>query len=256
MYHFFIETSQLNGKNARILGEDVNHIVNVLRMKIGDKLLVNAGEDWEYLCTIKSIEKEEIILEVEEEHQGARELNVDITLYQGIPKSDKMELIIQKAVELGVKRIVPVMSKRVIVKLDEKKEKNKLERWQSISKASAKQSKRNIIPKIENVLSFKEAILECKDFEKKLIAYELSDDMKKTKEILNSIRENEKIAIFIGPEGGFEADEVNLARKSGFYDISLGKRILRTETAGFVILSNIMLNIEGEQLVDRSIERG
>ena len=90
MYHFFIETSQLNGKNARILGEDVNHIVNVLRMKVGDKLLVNAGEDWEYLCTIKSIEKEEIILEVEEEHQGARELNVDITLYQGIPKSDKM----------------------------------------------------------------------------------------------------------------------------------------------------------------------
>ena len=147
MYHFFIETSQLNGKNARILGEDVNHIVNVLRMKVGDKLLVNAGEDWEYLCTIKSIEKEEIILEVEEEHQGARELNVDITLYQGIPKSDKMELIIQKAVELGVKRIVPVMSKRVIVKLDEKKEKINLSVGSQFQKHLQNSQKEILSPK-------------------------------------------------------------------------------------------------------------
>ena len=148
MYHFFVKPEQISGDRAVITGPDVNHIGNVLRMKPGEKVLLSAGEDWEYLCGIEEITKEEVRLTVFEENRDVRELPARITLWQGLPKSDKMELIVQKAVELGVSRIVPVETKRCIVKLDPKKAENRVRRWQAIAESAAKQSGRHRIPEV------------------------------------------------------------------------------------------------------------
>lgn len=155
-----------------------------------------------------------------------------------------MELIIQKAVELGVHAVVPVAAKRCVVKLDDKKAKSKITRWQGIAEAAAKQSKRRIVPEVTDVMSFKEALRYIGDFEIKLIPYELAEDMAKTKEIINSLQPGQRVAIFIGPEGGFEENEVQQAMEMGVEPITLGKRILRTETAGFTVLSWIMYQLE------------
>jgi len=172
------------------------------------------------------------------------ELPSQVYLFQGLPKADKMELIIQKAVELGVHAVVPVSTKRCVVKLDDKKAKSKIARWQGISEAAAKQSKRRIVPEVMDVMSFKEALNFVKDFEIKLIPYELAEDMSKTKEIIDALQPGQRIAIFIGPEGGFEEAEVEAAMNAGVQPITLGKRILRTETAGFTVLSWIMYKLE------------
>lgn len=241
MHHFFIKPEDILDNTAIIRGEDVRHIANVLRMKEGEELLISTGEDWDYLCTIKEILEDSILLDIKSENENIRELGVKITLYQGLPKSDKMELIIQKAVELGVYEIIPVITKRTVVKLDEKKAISKVNRWQSISESAAKQSKRNIIPKVGSPMDFKNAINMAKDFEKKLIPYEDAIGIEKTRNLLKSFKNKDRVAIFIGPEGGFEDKEIEYARENGFEVISLGKRILRTETAALVVLSNIML---------------
>ena len=173
------------------------------------------------------------------------ELPSKIYLFQGLPKADKMELIVQKAVELGVYEIIPVATKRAVVKLDEKKAKSKTARWQTISEAAAKQSKRRIVPQIHTVMSFKEAVNYAKEMQIKLIPYELAEGMEKTREIITSLKPGQDIAIFIGPEGGFEESEIQGALENGIMPITLGKRILRTETAGFTILSWIMYQLEG-----------
>jgi 16S rRNA (uracil1498-N3)-methyltransferase len=244
MHHFFVNPSQIGENCISIIGDDVNHIRNVLRMKNGEKLLISDGEGREYTCSIDKISDMEVIATIEDYQVEGRELAADIYLFQGLPKSDKMELIIQKAVELGVKAVVPVDTARSIVKLDKKKEDAKIKRWQAISESAAKQSKRGVIPTIHNVMSFKEAIAYVKDFDIKLIPYENCTDMRGTKDIISKIQKGMKVAIFIGPEGGFGDEEINHAMSLDVMPISLGKRILRTETAGLAILSVIMFNIE------------
>ncbi len=245
MYQFFVEPHQISDKIVRIEGQDVNHIKNVLRMKVGEELSVSNGVDGrEYRCGIVSLDEECITCELRFVKEDGVELPSEVYLFQGLPKADKMELIIQKAVELGVHAVVPVATKRCVVKLDDKKAKAKIARWQGISEAAAKQSKRRIVPEVKEVMSFKEALSYVKDFEVKLIPYEMAEDMSKTKEMISALQPGQKIAIFIGPEGGFEEGEVESAISVGVEPITLGKRILRTETAGFTVLSWVMYQLE------------
>jgi len=244
MHHFFVDPSQVLDEKVTVKGNDVNHIKNVLRMKVGEELLISNGIDMDYYCKIESISDDEIVAVVLNEEFAGTELPCEIYLFQGLPKSDKMELIIQKAVELGAKAIVPVATKRCVVKLDDKKEASKLKRWQTISESAAKQSRRVIIPEVMPVMSFKEAINLAKTFDLGIIPYENFKDMEETRNILSKLDKGMKIGIFIGPEGGFDDSEISYAMENGVKPISLGKRILRTETAGLAILSVIMFRIE------------
>ena len=179
----------------------------------------------------------------DEKYEGS-ELPSKIYLFQGLPKSDKMEMIIQKAVELGVYEIIPVATKRAVVKLDAKKESAKLKRWNGISESAAKQSRRSIIPKVNNIMSFKEAINYAKTLDINLIPYENYKDMSETKEVIANVKKGMSVGIFIGPEGGFDGEELKLASEAECNIITLGKRILRTETAGMMLMSVIMYNME------------
>ena len=246
MYQFFVEPSQIQGSKIIITGGDVNHIKNVLRMKVGEEIAVSNGIDGkEYRCGIEQITEEEIFCTLRFVKEDNVELPSAIYLFQGLPKADKMEFIIQKAVELGVYEIIPVAAKRAVVRLDEKKAGAKQLRWQGIAEAAAKQSKRGIIPQVKQVMSMKEAVSyasACADI--KLIPYELAEDMSKTKEIINNMKAGESIAVFIGPEGGFEESEIAAAMEEDIIPITLGKRILRTETAGLTVLSWLMYHFE------------
>lgn len=245
MYQFFVEPSQIQGTRVVITGNDVNHIKNVLRMQPGEEIAVSNGEDGkEYRCGIEELYEDEVVCTLRFIKEDGVELPSKIYLFQGLPKADKMELIVQKAVELGVYEIIPVSTKRAVVKLDEKKAKSKISRWQTIAEAAAKQSKRRIVPQIHNVMSFKEAVNYAKDMQVKIIPYELAEGMEKTRELIGSLKPGQDIAIFIGPEGGFEENEIQIALENGIEPITLGKRILRTETAGFTVLSWIVYQLE------------
>ncbi|MCM1186570.1 MAG: 16S rRNA (uracil(1498)-N(3))-methyltransferase [Lachnoclostridium sp.] len=247
MYQFFVEPSQINENDKRviIIGSDVNHIKNVLRMKQGEEIAVSNGQDAkEYRCGILSFEEDRVVCELRFIKEDGVELPSKIFLFQGLPKGDKMEFIIQKAVELGVYQVIPVAAKRCVVKLDEKKAKAKVSRWQGIAEAAAKQSRRGIIPKVADVMSYEQALQFAADMDIKLIPYELAKDMDKTKAIFGQIKAGQDIAVFIGPEGGFEEREITMALEKGMEPITLGKRILRTETAGLAVLSWIMYFLE------------
>ena len=248
MYHFFVQPEQIQGKTIRITGSDVNHIKNVLRMKPGEEISVSNGVDGkEYRCGIESLGEDEILCTLRFIKEEGLELPSRIYLFQCLPKSDKMELVIQKAVELGACAVIPVAAKRCVMKLDAKKEKNKLARWQQIAEAAAKQSKRRIIPEITRVMSMKEAVSFAADMDVKLFPYELAEGMERTRKLVDGVKAGQRIAVFIGPEGGFEDSEVEEARKAGFAPITLGKRILRTETAGFTVLAWLMYRLEDAQ---------
>lgn len=247
MYQFFVEPSQINGNQVVITGGDVNHIKNVLRMKIGEELAVSNGIDGrEYRCSIVELHEDSVVCELRFIKEDGLELPSKVYLFQGLPKADKMELIIQKAVELGAFEIIPMATKRAVVKLDDKKAKAKVSRWQSIAEAAAKQSKRGVIPQIHDVLSFKEALAYAQEMDMKLIPYELAEGMAATKKLMEEIGKNKpaSVAVFIGPEGGFDEGEISLAKEKGIIPITLGKRILRTETAGFTTLAFIMYQLE------------
>ncbi|MGN1206471.1 MAG: 16S rRNA (uracil(1498)-N(3))-methyltransferase [Eubacterium sp.] len=244
MYHFFVPLEQIWEEHAQITGDDVNHIANVLRMKEGEKLVVSAGRGVDYLCAIESFAPDRIDLFIEEERPVQTELPAKLILFQALPKADKMEWIIQKAVELGVYKIVPVRTKRAVVKLDDKKAAKKVSRWQSIAEAAAKQSGRGIIPEVHDVVDYGKALEMAKELEKNVIPYELFDDMEVTRNVMENIIQAAEIGIFIGPEGGFERGEVERAMQQGIEPISLGKRILRTETAGMALLSVMMFRME------------
>ncbi len=245
MYHFFVAPEQIGEQEIRIDGSDVNHIRNVLRMRPGEPLRLCTGEDnRDYYCEITEITNEYVtarILRIEE--QGT-ELSSRLYLFQGLPKGDKMELIIQKAVELGVYEIIPVSTKRAVVKLDEKKEESKRKRWNAICESAAKQSKRMRIPEVTGVMSFREALEYGAKLDVKLIPYELAQDMEQTRRIVDGILPGQSVGIFIGPEGGFEESEVGQAREAGFSPVTLGRRILRTETAGLALLAALMFRLE------------
>lgn len=247
MYQFFVSPEQINleEKTVTITGSDVNHIRNVLRMKIGEELAVMDGQDGrEYRCAVREYLEDTVDCELRFIKEEGVELPSKVYLFQGLPKADKLELIIQKAVELGVYRVIPVETKRCIVKLDEKKAKSKTARWQQIAEAAAKQSKRAIIPEISEPISFKKALEMAQEMEVKLIPYELAEGMEKTRELIEGIRPGQEIAVFIGPEGGFEESEIAAAAEKGIEPITLGKRILRTETAPLTVLSWLVYHLE------------
>ena len=244
MYHFYTEKTNILDKNIYIYGDDVNHIKNVLRMKEGEEISICDREGTDYHTKIVSLGKDEIKTEILCSGISEAELPFRVHLFQGLPKKDKMEMIIQKSVELGVHEIIPVMTKRVIVKLDDKKkEEAKLKRWQAISESAAKQSGRGLIPEIKNCMSFKDAITYAASMNKIFIPYENApnspQDMKEYLKEISNLKPDTDVAVFIGPEGGFEPKEVDEAVNAGAVTISLGKRILRTETAGIMLLSVI-----------------
>ncbi len=245
MYNFFVnENQKLNDKYV-ITGTDFNHIKNVLRMNIGDTFLVS-DNGISNLCEIESFDSDSVIVKIIEENYNDTSLPISIYLFQGLPKGDKMELIIQKTVELGVECVIPVEMSRCVVKLDDKKKKSKVSRWQSVSESAAKQSKCNRIPEICDVLTYKQALEKAKELDLLLVPYESKNGMADTKDALSQIKKGMSVGILIGPEGGFDEKEVEQAFEFGGKVISLGKRILRTETAAITSVGMCMLYAETE----------
>ncbi len=251
MFNFFAkEAADPNGK-FYITDSDFNHIKNVLRMKQGDEFLVSF-EGASHLCTLEELGEGQATAKIIVENYQSTELPIYIHLFQGLPKADKMELIIQKCTELGVSEITPAEMNRCVVKLEEKKKKSKTERWQAIAESAAKQSKRNLVPKVNTPLSFANVMKTAEEFDLFLVPYENEDGMKATAECLSKIRSGMKIGVLIGPEGGFDEKEIDLCREEGFSSISLGNRILRTETAAITSTAMLMLyseiKLDGGQL--------
>ena len=245
MNRFFVDFDGREfDKSIDITGEDVNHIKNVLRLKVNDEIIISDGRGRDYRCQISVMDHEKVVADILDVCDNFAELETGITLFQGFPKADKMEWIIQKTVELGVTRIVPVMTKRTVVKLDAKKADAKRKRWNAVSESAAKQSKRSLIPEVAPLMTYKEAVKEAAGYDMVLLPYESADGIRKTRELLASVKPGTDIAVFIGPEGGFEDEEVELARENGAEIVTLGKRILRTETAGLCMLSALMLQLE------------
>ena len=252
MSKFFVKTEQINNNDIVIIGDDVNHIRNVLRMKKTDEIQIcNQDTGDNYNAEIVNYSKNEVECKIISKINETTESNVHITLFQGIPKFEKMELIIQKNTEVGIKSIVPVIMERTVVKLDEKIASKKLERWQKIAEIAAKQSMRDIIPQIGNITKLKD--IDTTEFDAVLVAYEneehnmLKTELQKLERKIKSNNSSEQqynIAIVIGPEGGISEKElVMLAEKNAKF-VSLGKRILRTETAGVVMAGNIIYELE------------
>ena len=231
MHHFFVNPEQVEDGLIRITGSDVNHIKNVLRIKQGEEMLVSDGTGRDYLCQAEEIAGQEVTVRILETEEEGRELPSRIWLFQGLPKSDKMEFIIQKAVELGAAGIVPVSTRNTVVKLDPKKEEAKVKRWQAIAESAAKQSKRSLVPRVSGIMTLKEAFdyVESQGFSVRLIPYEHEAGMDGTKTELDAAGPGQDIA----------------ALSKGVRPISLGRRILRTETAGLALLSVLMMRLEG-----------
>lgn len=245
MHWFYVKHSQITEKQIYITGEDVNHIKNVLRMNKGEKIVICDGEGKDYYCSISDINKSQVVADILEINDTETELPIKIYLFQGLPKKDKMELIIQKAVELGVYEIIPVSMKRCIAKIeDKKKEQKKLERWQAISTSAAKQSGRGIIPTVQGMLSFSDALKKAAQLDCAIVPYEQATNIANSYDTIKKVCKCKSIGIFIGPEGGFDDGEIEKALEAGFQTVTLGKRILRTETAGLTMLSILMFEIE------------
>ena len=243
MYNFFVEESARRGDRFEIGGKDHNHICNVLRMGPGATFLVSCG-GVSNLCRLEQIEEDRVVARILEEDCRSTELPVEFYLFQGLPKADKMELIIQKSVELGAAGIIPVEMHRCIVKLEDKKKKSRVERWQAIAESAAKQSKRNLVPQIYDVMPYRQALAMAADMDLFWVPYENERGMAATKEALEALKPGMKVGIFIGPEGGFEDKEIALAKEAGAAVISLGSRILRTETAAVAAVTMGMLHVE------------
>ena len=202
MQHFFVDASQVSEETIRIEGTDVNHMKNVLRMRIGEEVTVSDGQGKEYLCQVRDFEEEQVQLKIVETKASDVGLPSKIYLFQGLPKQEKMELIVQKCVELGIYAVVPVSMKRCVVKLDAKKGAKKVERWNTIAASAAKQSGRGIVPEVMSVKTYKEALEMAKDLDVVLVPYECAEDMDHTKGLIQSIKPGQSVGIFIGPEGG------------------------------------------------------
>lgn len=239
MPRYFVDKNNITETEILVTGEDVKHIATVLRGRIGDKLEVCDGDGFDYSCVITDIDKSQIKLQPLDKTPSGSEPRTKVTLFQGLPKSDKMELIIQKCVELGIDKIVPVATEHAVVKLDKKDGAKKVERWQKIALSAAKQSGRGKIPEIGEVVSFKSALEMCQG--QAIIAYEneKDNDLKKALENFKS----EKISFFIGPEGGFSQEEVSQAISKGVKPITLGQRILRTETAAMALTAILLYEL-------------
>ncbi|WP_101877775.1 16S rRNA (uracil(1498)-N(3))-methyltransferase [Lachnoclostridium edouardi] len=244
MFHFFVKQDQIEEERICITGADVNHMKNVLRMKQGEEILISDGEGKDYYCKVHKLEKDQVIASIISKGSSETELPAKLVLFQGLPKGDKMEFIIQKAVELGVWEIVPVSTKYTVVKLDGKKEENRLKRWNAIAESAAKQSKRGLIPKVREIMTLDQALSYSQTFDMAIIPYEEARGMETAKQAVSAVKPGMKAGIFIGPEGGFAKEEIKAAVDHGAMPVSLGKRILRTETAGLAVLSVLMFALE------------
>lgn len=246
MLHLFADPSDVQDELLTITGPEVNHIRNVMRLKPGEEISVSIGGDGkEYRYGIESYTEDSVLCRLRFVKDKEVELPVKVLLFQGLPKADKMDLIVQKAVELGAAEIIPVSMERCVVKLDVGKAAKKTARWQTIAESAASQSRRSIIPRVLAPMSMKEAVEYAKEqTEVRVIPYELQEDDGSVKQYLESLKEGQSVSIFIGPEGGFAPGEVELAKEAGIRPISLGRRILRTETAGLAILSWLIYILE------------
>lgn len=244
MHRFYVDGYSGNGNTIDITGGDVNHIRNVLRLKAADNIIINDGAGTDYVCAIETMGNDVVTARIVDVNRNAAELSTRLVLFQGMPKADKLELIIQKSVELGVSEIVPVMTKRTVVKLDAKKEDKKLARYNMIATSAAKQSGRGIIPEVKPFMSFKEALAYAGTLDMSIIPYEEAKGIEYSRQVIKNIKGKKSLGIFIGPEGGFAKEEVEAAIDIGAKCITLGNRILRTETAGLAVVSVIMFELE------------
>lgn len=244
MPKFFIKSNQIDGNIVNIVGTDVNHIVNVLRLKVDDEIQVcNGDKGVNYNTKILEINKETVKCNILEAIESNSEAGVHINILQGLPKAEKMELIIQKCTELGVKEITPVEMERCIVKLDEKSANKKQERWQKIAEVAAKQSGRDKIPQINSVTKIKNICNMLENYDIVLVPYE-NEKNTTLKEVLKELpKKNLKIAIVIGPEGGFEEKEIKMLEQNNGKIVTLGNRILRTETVAIAMTGIIMYEL-------------
>ena len=243
MHMFFVRPEQIREGRVAITGEDVNHIRNVLRMKPGERVRVSDETDFCGQCRVEALMEDRIVLTVEEEAPST-ELPAGITLFQGLPKGDKMDWIVQKNTELGVQRIVPVAMKRSVVRLEGKKAGARVSRWQAVAQSAGKQAGRTRLPEVSPVVSFAEALKEASGMDLLLLPYESAEGMTAARNLLGQARPGMRIGILIGPEGGFEPSEVEAAVQAGWNVLSLGPRILRTETAGMAVAAALMLMLE------------
>ncbi|MCD8323482.1 MAG: 16S rRNA (uracil(1498)-N(3))-methyltransferase [Clostridiales bacterium] len=249
MHQFFVEDSQIGKEYITITGGDVNHIKNVLRMRAGEKIRVSSESGQDYFCEIAELTDDFVQADILDEEVPGTELSAKIYLFQALPKGDRMDYIVQKAVELGVYEIIPVSMQYCVVKLDEKRAEKKVKRWQAISESAAKQSKRSIIPKVRPVITYDDALAYANTCDVRLVPYENEKGMEATEAALNRLKPGQSVSILIGPEGGFSADEIEEARTT-MNAISLGRRILRTDTAAICALSAVMLRLESSELKD------
>ncbi len=238
MFRYFCADDNIIDNKVNVTGGDARHLKTILRAQTGDLISIVTDNN-EYKAEIEEITKDDIVCNIVEEIERNNESFINITLCQGIPKQTKMETIIQQNVELGVKNFIPLITERTVVKLNDKdREQKKLDRWQKIAKESAKQSKRNIIPKVEGLTTVKELVERLKNEDAQVIVpYEL-EDMRLLKDVLAVPKQN--YYIVIGPEGGFDIKEIEMLKEIGAHIVTLGKRILRTETAGVVAAAVVM----------------
>lgn len=240
MFRYFSSEEKINDDIVRIEGTDVNHLKNTLRAKLGDEVAI-VTEKCEYIANIINFENDKIACKIITKTDKNNEANIHITLCQGLPKQAKMEDIIQQNVELGVKSFIPLITERTVVKLNDKsRELKKLDRWRKISHESSKQSRRNIVPEVEDILTVNELVTRLKSENAKIIVpYEL-EGSKTMREALIDLSKNDKYYVIIGPEGGFDEKEIKKFQEIGAQIVTLGKRILRTETAGLVASTIIL----------------
>lgn len=243
MHKFFTPKELINGDVAKIIGDDVKHIYKVLRISEGEKVTLNNCEGVEYLGRVKSVSKQEVLIEILEKLELNNESNVKICLFQGLPKSQKMDLIVQKGTELGVTEFIPTITHRVDVKL--KGEFKKLDRLNKIALEACKQSKRTVIPQVLEPMDFKGVLEKIDELDLMVIPYENATGYG-IRAMVNSIEDKDSIknvGIMVGPEGGFEESEIEALKEKGAHIVTLGPRILRTETAGFTCISLIQYEL-------------
>lgn len=243
MHKFFILKENIHGDNCIIEGEDVKHIYKVLRLESGDKININDGEGTEYLGEVQDVNKKEVKVKLLEKVELNNESNLKVHLYQGMPKSAKMDLIVQKCTELGISKITPIFTERVVVR-SELSEFKKVDRWNRIALEACKQSKRSLIPIINTPIEFEELLQDLKEYDLIIVPYENAQGQG-VRYVVNEVRNKEikDVAIIVGPEGGFEESEIQSFKDLGAYIVTLGPRILRTETAGFTALSLLMYEL-------------
>lgn len=246
MRKFFAKPENVTAGGITIVGDDVNHIKNVLRMRPGDRICVSCGDGYDFFCVIKDIKKDSVVCGIEKKESSQAELKTRIYLFAGLSKADRMDFVVQKATELGVFRIIPTQFKRSVAAYDAGRAASKQKRWQTIAENAAKQSKRGIIPAVSEIVSFDEALGMAGELDLVIVPYESAEGIEETRKVLMEAGACGSVGVFVGPEGGFEESEIEGARKIGGRIVTLGRRTLRTETAAIAVTAAVMLAAEDD----------